>query len=382
MHHLDKQFPIDYAFIHKKSELAQFLCAVDEYTITENYDFQRAANAAGWPDATYLKILFERIPLFVKSDKSRLLATAVNANNLEGATFLISQGAQADARMCVNAALHENKQMLEELCKAGVSLKEKDASDINPLRDCFYVYNSPLSNVVPVKLLLEAGAAEPAGAIHCIAGKYLALPLKQALLRVFRDNGVKLDTPDASGSTLLHHTSGSGADECDDTFMFYLLDLGANPNIADKDGITPFMLFCRSNRNPEKLRRFIETYQPDLNTEDKSGNTPLINAASQGKKAHALIAHLLNYHADIKKSRDGMLHRACTTLNVELAQSLIQKYGANAKQINQGITTLMKVVTAHNFSPKKQINRTKIEDARMRLIDLLMEHGVEHQCAR
>lgn len=387
MFHLGKQFPIDYALIHRKSELAQFLCSIDKYIITENYDYQRGANAAGWYDATYLKILFENINLFMTSDKDKLLCVAVRAKNIEGVRFLIGQGAKADAQMCASAALQENKLMLDVLLKTGVSLKAKDNSwHTLPLREC--LYSAQLKNTVPITLLLSAGAeadehhedtlTQP---IHHVANKYFDLPLKKSLVQLFRGHGVKLDTQDKEGRTILHHTCDRDSNnDVDDDFIFYLLDLGANPNIPDKTGQTPFLMFCKSNRNPEKLRIIIETDNPDINAQDNFGNTPLVHAAAQGKKSAALIAILVNYHADIAASRNRMLHKACSTLNVDLAQLLIQNHGANAKDTDkENKTTLMEVISAHDFAHKGWDGRNseKIVRAKLALIDLLVKKGAD-----
>lgn len=378
---LGKKSPMDYALVHKKAQLAKFLCSVDEYLISADYDSQRATNAAEWHDATYLKMLFKNIGQIIGTDKNRLLYSAVNAGNLEGVFFLIAQGAQVEPEACANAALRENKTMLDALCATGVDL---NAQDSLPLRQCLM---SALKTTTPVTLLLKAGAKpeqqqkeRKTQPIHCIASSHLDLPMKKALVTIFRNRGISLNTPDNNGQTLLHRACDGQIHATDDQFMFHLLELGANPDICDGDGKTSFLLFCKTNRNPEKLRKFLETFTPAINVQDNTGNTPLIYAASQGKKSSALIALLITYGANIATSCNEMLHMACRTLNVELAQSLIETYSASTKHVNSHTrTALMEVIKAHNFAGKgwNASNSEKIARAKLALTNLLVQKGAE-----
>lgn len=379
MTRLDRKLPLDYALIHRKTEFAQFLCSVDEFIVTADYDHARATNVAGWHDATYLKLLFEKMGRIVETDINRLLTVAIDKENLEGVTFLISKGATINDQMCALAAFRKNKALLDILCATGVKLSTPDSL---PLRHCLTSLH--IDTTVPITLLLEAGASaseHPENSltqpIHLIANKYFDISLKQAFVKIFRSAGVKLDTQDIQGRTLLHLVCNSELDGEDDEFMFYLLDLGANSDTVDNEGKTPFLLFCKSNRNPNKLSKFLDTYAPDVNVQDKDGNTPLIHAAAQGKKSFALIAHLQNYHANMTASRNEMLFAACRTLNVELAHSLINNYGANVNYMNKKCkTVLMEVISAHNFARKGwNSSREKITRAKLALIALLVKNG-------
>ncbi len=158
--------------------------------------------------------------------------------------------------------------------------------------------------------------------------------------------------------------------------MFYLLDLGADPNVIDRSGQTPFLLFCSQNRKPTHLRTYIQYYQPALTIQDHFGNTPLIHAAGQGKKAVELITLLQKSGAQVHTSANQMLHRACATLNVALAKTLIEEHGADVNHVsNRSKTPLIEVVTASNFAHKKHHNPKKIAEAKLALLDLLITRG-------
>jgi ankyrin repeat protein len=383
MYRLEKKFPLDYALINNKQELAQFVCSRNKYLITEGYDFERAYNAAGWHDATYLQMLHERIGnmLFAENNKEKLLFKTVCANNCSGAAFLISHGARPDRHMCAEAALQENKKMFDLIATVnnlkGTACDEFDYPSEGSIGLCLREV-SRMRSTKPIEWLLEAGAnphehhaADQRQPIHCIAFAHSNLPLAKSLVQLFRSKGIPLNTPDHNGKTLLHHMYVASYAQIHhhNKFMFYLLDLGADPNIKNQDGQTPFLLFCAHNHKPKKLKKYLNYYQPDLNTQDRYGNTPLIHAANQGKKATTLITLLRSAGADIAPSVNTMLHRACSTLNIRLAQELLKIDHAEVNHITQGgKTTLINVVNASDFAQ----DRAKLE-----LIDLLIAHGAK-----
>jgi ankyrin repeat protein len=383
MFHLNKKFPLDYALTHKKPELAQFLCSCNKYLITEGYDFERAANAAGWHDATYLKMLFEQIEtmLFAGGNKEKLLGIAIRANNTSGVAFLIRHDARPDAPMCVEAAIQKNKEifdMIQPQVRLGAQFNT--LYDL-PIKSCF-TQADRLRSIQPIEWLLAAGAnadeqhpdaqTQP---IHLIARSDIDLPLKKSLVQLFRSKGIRLDTCDQDGNTLLHHVCHPYANQ-NHAFMFYLLDLGADANAKNKDKQTPFLLFCARNHKPKYLRFYIQHYQPEVTVKDRFGNTPLIHAADKGKKAAALIKVLLAAGANIPQSVDAMLHKTCSTLNVNLAKELIESYHAQVNHLSdRKNTTIIEVVTARNFAHKTKHKAKKVCRAKLELIDLLKAHG-------
>lgn len=392
MYRLEKKFPIDYALINNKPELAEFLCSCNTYVITDGYDFERAQNAAGWHDATYLQMLHDQIGnmLFADNNKAKLLATAIRANNVPGAAFLMAQGATPDADLCAEAALQENKQMFDLIAPhAKLSCTTGDThyhSGESPVIYCLRE-SYRMRSTKPIEWLLEAGAnsrerpaADQRLPIHYIAFSPIALPLKKSLVQLFRSKGIPLDTPDHEGKTLLHHVCDAGNVNIHHhhQFMFYLLDLGADPNVTNRDGQTPFLLFCAQNHKPKHLRTYVQHYQPELNTQDRYGNTPLIHAANQGKKAAALITLLRSAGADMAPSANAMLHRACSTLNVSLAKKLMEMYKSDARDISpRGRTPLIDAVNATDFAHRKRRKQEKIDRAKLELIDLLIAHGTK-----
>uniref|UniRef100_A0ABD2VV80 PRANC domain-containing protein n=1 Tax=Trichogramma kaykai TaxID=54128 RepID=A0ABD2VV80_9HYME len=100
------------------------------------------------------------------------------------------------------------------------------------------------------------------------------------------------------GRTPLHYALANGWKS---QIVRVLLTSGANPNSADKKGLTPLHIICRENRRNDLMKMLFELsndkYQPvQVDALDNSCNTPLYYALSCGHRD--LVEFLLRNDAD------------------------------------------------------------------------------------
>ena len=154
------------------------------------------------------------------------------------------------------------------------------------------------------------------------------------VMKVLTDTyGSIIDTRDqASGDAALHYIVRQG----DGTWLRYLIQKGANPNIQDRRGNTPLMLAVEQNY-AEGVSILI-TYKADVNLANSSGETPLIRAVQQRK--FNMVRLLLDAGADPDKADNlaGNSARDYARLDPRMPPS-IAKALQDAPKVNKGATT-------------------------------------------
>lgn len=147
------------------------------------------------------------------------------------------------------------------------------------------------------------------------------------LINYFKSKGLSLKSTDSNGNgifnyvartgnfKLLKELEGMGLNGNDKAFIFtaygsrghvnnveaykFLKEVGLNPNVADKDGVTPLHIVA-SRSDDKEVFNFLLENGLDANTEDAAGNTAFINAASRNNlEAVKLLASAVK---DINKS--------------------------------------------------------------------------------
>lgn len=140
-----------------------------------------------------------------------------------------------------------------------------------------------------------------------------------------------------------------------------LLDLGANPNAPDNNGITPVLLAADVGR-VDILEELIG-HDGDIHHQDSRGRTALVHAASENRRD--AIRFLLDHGADIdlpnNEGRTPLLHAVQWPNQRETVQYLLNqgaephlhnKTGANAWNIaNEGILN-----TLSPYFPNREMN--------------------------
>jgi ankyrin repeat protein len=84
------------------------------------------------------------------------------------------------------------------------------------------------------------------------------------LYQLYRERSWTIDQKDETGRIALHEAACSGNSEC----VYFLLQSGANPNVKDKQGLTPLHAAAEHQNNTDKLRKQLEDerlpYREDL----------------------------------------------------------------------------------------------------------------------
>lgn len=125
-----------------------------------------------------------------------------------------------------------------------------------------------------------------------------------------------------------------------------LLSEGVDINAAEPEsGDTP--LLAAIDKSQWAAAEFLLRQRPNLNLEDKNGNTPLYLAVSRGDEALALVNQLLDAGAQVdlgplKGDNVGVtpLHIACATGANECLETLLRRGASVTKQIPSGATPL------------------------------------------
>ncbi len=103
--------------------------------------------------------------------------------------------------------------------------------------------------------------------------------------RLLLQKGAKPNFQNVDGDTVLHISVGWRFQEMED-FREELLQAGANPNLPDKQGLTPFIQACKYGDLAPKITQMVQ-HGADINFRDKSGHTALYYAQKSGRSEAA-----------------------------------------------------------------------------------------------
>jgi len=106
------------------------------------------------------------------------------------------------------------------------------------------------------------------------------------IMKLLLQSGAKVDAPDHRGGTLL---ANSGF--FDPTVATILLEAGADPNAADRDGTTPLMK--ASGYGFKQTIKLLIEHHADVNRKDSKGRSALMHAAA-GRRSDAIPLLLEN----------------------------------------------------------------------------------------
>ena len=114
-----------------------------------------------------------------------------------------------------------------------------------------------------------------------------------------RDMNIDVNQKDAVGRTPLRIAAERG----DIRTAMFLIENGANVNIADANGNTPLIFIVNKTGNLEITERLLEKGAA-VNTQNRTGETALMYAAWRGQLQ--IVQLLLAHHADVTlKNRNG-----------------------------------------------------------------------------
>lgn len=161
-----------------------------------------------------------------------------------------------------DAVLFSETDQVRSLLRSDIDVNEVDEEGCCPIH-----YAVGIENFEIVRLLLEAGADPNAvkteiydddemGSDHlatpamlaCVASDSMGSPTRVETLRLLAEAGANLNAQDAEGKTAMMYAVIRGASAPD--AVGTLLELGANPDIADRGGMTPIMAAYASLEDP------------------------------------------------------------------------------------------------------------------------------------
>ncbi|MCH2214845.1 MAG: ankyrin repeat domain-containing protein [Flavobacteriales bacterium] len=145
------------------------------------------------------------------------------------------------------------------------------------------------------------------------------------------DKGIMYKGTNKDGRSVMHFASQGRRGHTNDLEVFEFLETsGVSPSNADKEGVTPLMLYCNSGRDPNVVKWFLKKGASADETE-KDGNTALMmasrNSSIEAVKTLLVKTRDIN-HQNLKG--ETALSNATSRNNAKVVQTLIEA-GANAE---------------------------------------------------
>ena len=166
------------------------------------------------------------------------------------------------------------------------------------------------------------------------AFNYTAYKGNKTMLELLIKKGLPYKNYSSNGdNAILAATIGSRSGYNSLNFIKYLEDLGINPNVTNKDGITPLHNIASGNKDLAAYNYFIDK-GVNVNQQDKHGNNPLIKAA--GRNSLEIIKLLVSKTKNINitnKNGESALTNAVKN-KPEVLQFLLDK-GAQTSVIDK-----------------------------------------------
>jgi ankyrin repeat protein len=257
-------------------------------------------------------------------NKSGLVASAALENRIEIAQLLLGRGAEA-GKAIHYAAEKGNLPLVQLLLRYPVDRSLRDDESRTPLhlaamcRD----YERLHQYCKIVDLLLEYGYSLEDSSSG--GRKVIHLAGNRAMLEHLLKRGADINTPSITGRTPLHQYCGGN----DVEFIRFLLDHGANPNAADKDGTTPIHLAV--TRDSAEAKTIVEMLL-------QRGATLDVFAQAQLGQTDKVLADVKE-HPDLLDKPGGiggqtLLHIAAGRGDLALVQTLVER-GADLELKNR-----------------------------------------------
>ncbi len=186
------------------------------------------------------------------------------------------------------------------------------------------------------------------------AFNYTAYKGNKTMLELLIKKGLPYKNLSTNGdNAILASTIGSRSGYNPLSFIKYLEGLGINPNVTNKDGITPLHNIAYGNKDLAAYNYFIDK-GVNVNQQDKDGNTPLIKAS--GRNSLEVITLLTKKTKDINvvnKNGHSALTKAMNN-SPKVISFLIDK-GADVNVIDTKGNNLGYYLTA-SFNPNEAAN--------------------------
>lgn len=301
-----------------------------------------------------------------------------NSNNFDGVVYAILQDAPTESIVYlmsqkgndVNKLTHDgrtyifwaaykgNTDIVEYLLKNGA---KTDLTDDKGNTIITFAAAAGQQNTKVYDLIIEVDKAQilktnPNGANALLLAAPTDNELK--LVQYFQTKGLSIKSTDNSGNGIFNYVARTGNTKLmdkliamglkgtDQAFIFtaygarghvnnveaykFLKEVGLNPNVADKDGVTPLHVIASRSDDTEVFNFLLENGL-NTNTEDAAGNTAFINAASRNNlEAVKLLASKVKDINKSNKKGETALALAVKNNTKDVVSFLIEK-GADLK---------------------------------------------------
>lgn len=229
-----------------------------------------------------------------------------------------------------------------ELVKWLVESQGFQPGQLNELGENALAYAAYRGHVEVVKFLADAAGPQRNAVLRQTSQKaenllhFASSGGNLELVKWLLEQGLPLDQPDAEGNTPLHHSIWGSVPE----IILYLLEHGAK---VSPDSSQDNLLINAIYNKQEELALTLLSRYPELSEQpNKWGGTPLLKAAeyNQPKLVEALLAKGANPKTT-DHSNTNLLMQAALSGNLELTQSLQQRFGFDLRHQNQHLETVL-----------------------------------------
>ncbi len=352
-----KELPRARALLEREPELARFdvytACVTGELEVVEAalQNDPRLATRQGGPSG-WTPIVYACFSRFLRRDGvraprivavvRRLLEAGANPNDC----YVEQHGEHAHAQTCLYAAagIANHPELTRLLLDAGADVNERVPE---PAREVLY-HAAEFRDATCLAMLLAA-RPEPGEVTHCL-GRALDFDNERATL-LFLEHGADPNhkSPWAKGRTHLHKAI---VDQRSPATLLAMLERGADPNVADAAGKTPYAYAVR--RGYADAARLLEEF--GASPASASDEDRLVGALVRGERAPssgdpvpdteqlcraarkgdlATIRRLLELGVDVSASVGvPPLHSACYAGQLEAARMFVDA-GASLTQQNE-----------------------------------------------
>lgn len=310
---------------------------------------------------------------------------AVLAGNCDGVAALIEAGADVNAGVTTGvtpllwACDAEDEPMVQLLLKAGADVELAANSGKRPLHAALEAGSGSI-----VALLLEHGANVKATgyAIKLTPLHLAASNGSEKLLAQLLDKGAEVDAMDNEGFTPLLNAIERGHRQAADLLVAH----GANPLATTRDRRNALHIATSDNRL--ELMQWAMDRGCDVNSRDKTGATPLYQAAFQGHPAAATFLISKDANPNAKNNHlDTLLHAVAygTFMNkrwsedakTNAAPKLLPPFGSPADYVATAALLLtngarVDAENAELFTPLHLAAIGSVE-----VVKFLLEHGAD-----
>ena len=278
-------FPWFYSFV--RFQLSGFilifvLCFQTTEALSKEYAFLTYPSFWKWTSETDLKDQIKKLTdlsesganLNAKRKGFPILYWAIHYGHPKAVSALLNLGVNHKYKTFDNqtalhhAASYSTKMVLEDLLKAGLDLNDKDSNGDLPITWAIRI--GKLDNV---KFLIEHGSFLRFKNIYGQSIMHAAaISNNQSIIQLLFAEGISLDTIDDNGQVPLHLAARRSRSNFDGVRT--LIELGANPNIQNINGITPFHLaynFMGNCPNADQLMGLFFESGADINILDNKG---------------------------------------------------------------------------------------------------------------